>query len=159
MEAVGDILPRALHKHVLRGKQPAIDVLGPLWPRVVGKLIGANSKPVHFEDGVLTVAACSTTWASQLRGMADAIRAQVNGSLGAPVVKGIRFQADLRNYLKEPSADGSSAAAATPETLPEFSREDAPWKTSGVRLAPEIAEVMERSFKKYFSRNGRGPVA
>lgn len=162
MEAIGDILPRALRRHVLRGQQPAIGVLGPLWPRVVGKLIGANSKPVYFEDGVLTVAARSATWASQLRGMADAICSQVNSSLGAPIVKRIRFQAALRNQFSETPAEEAPLALRAPALAASqisASSEGCPWRNGGVHLAPNIAEVMERSFRKYFSRNIKGPVA
>ena len=38
-----------------------------LWPDVVGAEIAAHCRPVKLEDGVLTIEAESTAWATQLR--------------------------------------------------------------------------------------------
>lgn len=159
MEEIGNILPKAIQKHVLRGRPPLAAMLAPLWPRVVGKFIGIFSRPVAFEDGVLTIAAASPAWAAQLRGMADPMVAQVNGALGAPVVKKLRFKLEGRNHKE--SLAVAMPAAARPDAPAEPRPEPPafPWSERGVHLAPEVAEVVERSFAKYFSRPSKGPAA
>lgn len=163
MEEIGSILPKAIQKHVPRGKQPVAVMLAPLWPRVVGKFIANFSRPVAFEDGVLTVAASSPAWVTQLRGMADPVRAQVNDSLGAPVVKKLRFRLESRNggHRKEDYPITRSPKASRPDA-PLGSRPGPaafPWTERGVHLAPGVAEVVEKSFIKYFSRSTKGPSA
>lgn len=163
MEEIGNILPKAIQKHVLRGRQPLAAMLAPLWPRVVGKFIGNFSTPAAFEDGVLTIAASSPSWVSQLRGMEDPIRAQVNSSLGAPVVKKLHFRLDGSNRrdANQNSAAALPAEADNLETVvkPLAHPSTFPWAERGVHLSPEVAEVLERSFTKYFSRPVKGPVA
>ena len=43
------------------------------WPQVVGADVAEHSEPVTFDEGVLTVRASSTAWATQLRLMASSI--------------------------------------------------------------------------------------
>lgn len=163
MEEIGSILPKAIQKHVPRGKQPVAAMLAPLWARVVGKFIANFSRPVTFEDGVLTVAASSPAWVTQLQGMADPIRAQVNDSLGAPVVKKLRFRLESRNggHRKEDDPVARSPKASRPDALLASRPDPAafPWTERGVHLAPGVAEVVEKSFIKYFSRSTKGPSA
>ncbi|HEV2498532.1 MAG TPA: DUF721 domain-containing protein [Terriglobia bacterium] len=169
MEEIGNILPKAFQKHVLRGRRPVIEIMAPLWSRMVGKLISNHSRPVAFEDGVLTIAASSLTWMTQLEGMADPIRAQVNDSLGAVMVKKLRFRPErpagpTEFGSKEKREKSLFSGAETSNSIPSRAPRPNPvpdflWGDHGVNLAPELAEVVERSFIKYFSRNTKGSDA
>ncbi|GAB3624211.1 DNA replication protein DciA [Mariniluteicoccus endophyticus] len=52
------------------------------WPRLVGPVNADHSHPEAFDDGVLTVRAESTTWATQLRLFAPQLVALLNSELG-----------------------------------------------------------------------------
>lgn len=52
------------------------------WPRLVGPVNADHSIPESFRDGVLTVRATSTTWATQLRLFAPQLVATLNRELG-----------------------------------------------------------------------------
>ena len=68
-----------------------VEILAPLWPRVAGKAIAANSRPVAFAAGTLTVAAAGP-WAAQLDFMSEEIRAAINAYLGREVVKKVKLR-------------------------------------------------------------------
>lgn len=158
MEELGSIIPKAFHKHVLRGKQHVLEILTPLWPRVVGKFISQSSRPVAFDNGMLTLAVSSPVWATQLQAMADPIRAQINSSLGSPVVKKLRIRREAAQ-TRTPVllAPMTEAHPSTPASAPEFGALPGKllWADDGIKLPPELAEVVERSFVKYFSRSGK----
>ena len=157
MEALGSLLPKALHKHVTRGNQPVVQILVPLWPRIVGKYIARFSQPTAFDSGTLRVAVSSPTWAAELRRLSDEIRAQINGALGAPVVKRLRVSERRLHH-------GEIGSLVSPERVPgrAGAQESDPslrvdlakllWSDGGVKLPRELAEIVERSFVKYFSR-------
>lgn len=67
-----------------RGWQVPAAVVGVLdrWPQIVGEAIAARTQPESFLDGVLTVRASSTAWASQLRLVAADIVRSLNVELG-----------------------------------------------------------------------------
>lgn len=52
------------------------------WPTLVGPVNAAHCQPEHFGDGVLTVRAESSTWASSLRSIAPQLVAVLNEALG-----------------------------------------------------------------------------
>jgi predicted nucleic acid-binding Zn ribbon protein len=52
------------------------------WPEIVGAEVAAKTKPESFADGILTVRAVSTAWATQLRLMAPQIVHRLNVELG-----------------------------------------------------------------------------
>ncbi len=52
------------------------------WPALVGDLNAAHSTPESFRDGVLTVRAESTAWATSLRQIAPQLLARLNDQLG-----------------------------------------------------------------------------
>ncbi|MGH9326491.1 MAG: DUF721 domain-containing protein [Terriglobia bacterium] len=151
MEEIARILPKVLQKAPLRRRQPVLEILVPLWPRVVGKLIARFSRPASYHQGVLTVAASSPPWATQIREMREEIRAKVNGFLGAPVVKKLRVRYALPLQL-EAEIPAPEAQAAMPPENPSLRL---PWTEDENRLEPEIARIVERSFRKYFSRAGK----
>jgi predicted nucleic acid-binding Zn ribbon protein len=56
------------------------------WEKVVGPNIAAHCKPIKLEDGVLTVEAESTAWATQLRGLAARLLTQIAREVGKNVI-------------------------------------------------------------------------
>ncbi|MEH0846275.1 DciA family protein, partial [Micromonospora sp. CPCC 205711] len=68
-------------------QQPAAEatVFG-AWEKVVGAEIAQHSRPVKLEDGVLTVEARSTAWATQLRLLAGSLLKRIAGEVGHNVV-------------------------------------------------------------------------
>ncbi len=56
------------------------------WREVVGDQIADHAEPLGFEDGVLTVRATSTAWATQLTLMSGQIRHRINEEFGRDIV-------------------------------------------------------------------------
>ncbi|MGI5222225.1 DUF721 family protein [Nocardia sp. CA-290969] len=61
------------------------------WSRVVGEDIAAHAKPVKLENGVLSVAAESTAWATQLRLLQAQLLAKITAAVGPGVVRSLRI--------------------------------------------------------------------
>ena len=62
------------------------------WPAIVGTEVAAHSAPVTFSDGVLTVRAESTAWATQLRLMSSSILGRLETEVGKDAVTELRVQ-------------------------------------------------------------------
>jgi len=73
-----------------------LEIVAPLWTRIAGKEIAAQSEPTAFEEGTLTVSTECPTWGLQLGRMAEELRAQINCFLGCPVVKKVRVRCQGR---------------------------------------------------------------
>jgi predicted nucleic acid-binding Zn ribbon protein len=56
------------------------------WPTIVGAEVAGHSAPVTFAEGVLTVRADSTAWATQLRLLASSILGRLEAEVGDGVV-------------------------------------------------------------------------
>lgn len=165
MDELCKLLPRFLSKHVRGDQAPVLQVLTPLWPRVAGKAVSAQSRPVAFGNGTLTLAASSAPWATELRGLHDEIRTTINRTLGRPLVKRIRVK-----LAPMPSSDAGGEVASAFGTgnegspvrlavrmaaMPgEASTLIASQKEFGLQtgLDPEVRETFVRSFAKYFGR-------
>lgn len=147
MEEIGKILPAVFKVQVRRSDPALLEILVPLWPRVVGKGIAQQARPVTFAAGTLTLATTCPTWAAQLRHLAEEIRAQINNYLGSPIVKKLRVEHLPQMESAEQPAPQKSGL--DPETL----RLPAPELTA--KLDPEIAGILGRSFAKYFARHRR----
>ena len=87
MEEIGKILPLVFKRQVRSNDARVIQILAPLWPRVAGKPMAQHSKPVTFDNGILTLESDCSTWSAQLRAIAEEIRAGINDYLGQPVVR------------------------------------------------------------------------
>jgi predicted nucleic acid-binding Zn ribbon protein len=61
------------------------------WPRVVGANIAEHATPTTLRDGVLTVAAESTAWATQLRIIQSQVLAKIAAEVGDGVVHSLRI--------------------------------------------------------------------
>jgi predicted nucleic acid-binding Zn ribbon protein len=60
------------------------------WPVLVGPTNAAHSQPESYQDGVLTVRAESTVWATSLRTMAPQLVAILNDKLGDGTVRRVQ---------------------------------------------------------------------
>ena len=145
MEEIGKILPHMLKAHVRRADPALVEILTPLWPRVVGKGIAQQTRPVAFASGTLTLATACPTWAAQLRQMAEEIRVQINSFLGTPVVKKLRVQ-------HVPALSTGEATRAPRRSAPDLDIPSLPGSAIAAKLDPEIAGIVQRSFAKYFTR-------
>lgn len=61
------------------------------WRAVVGDQIAAHAAPTALHDGVLTVSAESTAWATQLRMVQSQILAKIAAAVGDGVVKSLKI--------------------------------------------------------------------
>lgn len=62
------------------------------WPAIVGADVAEHCAPVTFSDGVLTVRADSTAWATQLRLMSSSILGRLATEVGKETVSELRVQ-------------------------------------------------------------------
>jgi len=62
------------------------------WPAIVGTDVAEHCTPVTFSDGVLTVRADSTAWATQLRLMSSSILGRLETEVGKDTVVELRVQ-------------------------------------------------------------------
>jgi len=146
VEQVGKILPVVFRKRAYLGEPKLLDVLRPLWGRVVGKPIAQHARPVAFEAGTLTLVSGCPSWTAQLRLMAEEIRAQINSFLGAPVVKRLRVQHSPDFSVQPPASQlAKQAIADDAESRPS----DFDFRS---QLDPETMRIVQRSFAKYFAR-------
>lgn len=60
------------------------------WSAIVGAELAEHTRPEHFEDGELTVAADSTTWATQLRLLSSTLVRRLNEELGHGTVRRVK---------------------------------------------------------------------
>jgi predicted nucleic acid-binding Zn ribbon protein len=61
------------------------------WPGVVGEQIAAHAIPTSLNDGVLTVSAESTAWATQLRMVQAQLLAKIAAAVGDGVVNALKI--------------------------------------------------------------------
>ncbi len=153
MEEVGKIFPGIFKKHVQCRQPRVVEILAPLWPRVAGKAMARQSRPVAFGAGTLTLATACPSWAAQLRQMAEEIRAEINSFLGGPVVKKlrVRYAPELEIWNSKFESQKSKVGAGDWEPNYDF-RLSIFDSQNG--LDPEITRIVEQSFTKYFSRGG-----
>ena len=59
------------------------------WDEVVGPELAQHCEPVRLAGGVLTVAASSPQWATQLRYLTGQLQLNVNAAMGEPVVSSV----------------------------------------------------------------------
>jgi len=60
------------------------------WREVIGDRIADHCEPVSFDDGVLTLRASSTAWATQLTLMSGQVRHRINEEFGREVVRELK---------------------------------------------------------------------
>ena len=92
MEEIGKSLPTIFKRHLRGGDERMVEILRALWPRVAGKGIAENSRPIAFVAGTLTLETNCASWAVQLRRISEEVRSGVNQFLGFNVVKVIQVR-------------------------------------------------------------------
>lgn len=81
----GAVLERIMKQRGWEKPKAEATVFG-AWEKVVGEDIARHSRPVKLDDGVLTVEAESTAWATQLRMLAAGLIRNIAGEVGHNVV-------------------------------------------------------------------------
>jgi predicted nucleic acid-binding Zn ribbon protein len=81
----GDVLQRLMKARGWEKPKAEATVFG-AWEKVVGEEIARHSKPIKLDDGVLTVEAESTAWATQLRMLAASMLRNIASQVGHNVV-------------------------------------------------------------------------
>ncbi len=66
-----------------------VEVVFERWDEVVGAELAQHCRPVRLAGGVLTVAASSPQWATQLRYLTHQLQLNVNAAMGEPVVTSV----------------------------------------------------------------------
>ncbi len=61
------------------------------WPSIVGPGVAGHSQPVGFQDGILTVRAESTAWATQLRYMASQLIQRIEAEIGPGTITELKI--------------------------------------------------------------------
>lgn len=61
------------------------------WPAVVGDQIAAHAAPTSLREGVLTISAESTAWATQLRMVQSQVLAKIAAAVGDGVVTSLKI--------------------------------------------------------------------
>lgn len=90
-QSVTSVLSRMVAE---RGWETSVNVGSVLgrWPQIVGAQVAQHCVPAEFDDGVLTLAADSSAWATQLKLMEQKIRERLDAELGAGTVESIHVQ-------------------------------------------------------------------
>ena len=81
----GAMLERLMRQRGWQKPKAEATVFG-AWEKVVGEDIAKHSRPIKLDDGVLTVEAESTAWATQLRMLAGTLLKNIAGEVGHNVV-------------------------------------------------------------------------
>lgn len=81
----GAVLQRLMKQRGWEKPKAEATVFG-AWEKVVGEDIAKHSRPVKLDDGVLTVEAESTAWATQLRMLAASLLRSIAAEVGHNVV-------------------------------------------------------------------------
>ncbi len=147
MDEVGKILPTVFKTHVYRGDPTVVEILAPLWPRVVGKAMARQSRPAAFSRGTLTLATESESWCLQLERMGEEIRAEINAFLGSSVVKRLRIRQVIA--LDSAKAAAISADLARPEKGSRERSDRAASPKSG------LARLADHAFQKRLAHSFR----
>jgi hypothetical protein len=141
VDEIGKLLPSLFRKQIGRAEPHLLEILLPLWPRIVGKTMAQHSQPAFFASGVLTLNADCATWGTQLRRMTEAIRIEIN-------VKKLRIKTVTQSGLFSPPQPSCGTTPPVPALVE---------KAMDTASIPdgEIASTLAGSYAKYFSRPRR----
>ncbi|MGB8540145.1 MAG: DUF721 domain-containing protein [Candidatus Acidiferrales bacterium] len=89
MERAGKFLGGTLRR--LEQPEAALAWLASAWPRVVGKILAAHTKPVRCEAGRLEIVADGKAWQKQLESMKKEFCERVNQAWGGNLVRDVKF--------------------------------------------------------------------
>lgn len=86
---IGDQLDRLVDSRGWQVDVAAGSVMG-RWEEIVGRQVAEHCQPVSFEDGVLSVRADSTAWATQIRLLSSSLLGSITAAVGPDVVHELR---------------------------------------------------------------------
>ena len=86
---IGDQLERLVGDRGWQVDVAAGSVMG-RWTEIVGPQVAEHCEPVTFEDGVLSVRADSTAWATQIRLLSSSLLGRISDAVGPDVVHDLR---------------------------------------------------------------------
>jgi hypothetical protein len=92
MEEISKIFPLLFKEQVRRNNPRLVEILSPLWPLVAGKPMARHSRPVAFDDGLLTLESDCMAWSTEMRSMSNDIMARINRYLGATAVRRLKVR-------------------------------------------------------------------
>lgn len=73
------------------------------WREVIGDQIADHCEPVTFDEGILTLRASSSAWATQMQLMSGQVRHRLNEEFGREVVRELRFIGPSdKNWVRGP---------------------------------------------------------
>ena len=87
---IGDQVDRLLSERGWSADVSAGGVIG-RWAEIVGAEVAANAEPTSFQDGLLTVRAASSAWATQLRMLSSGLLARLDDEVGQGVVRELKI--------------------------------------------------------------------
>jgi len=115
------------------------------WAEVVGPQIAASSRAERVKEGTLFVSCKSSVWANELSLHKDRIVKGLNKSVGAEVVKDIRFSARGFRSPAEPKEGGSREPKRLEAVELTQQEIDATQRISGACRSPELAEMIRKA--------------
>ncbi len=86
---IGDQVDRLVDNRGWQVDVAAGSVMG-RWDEIVGREVAEHCQPVSFEDGVLSVRADSTAWATQIRLLSSSLLGRIADAAGPDVVHELR---------------------------------------------------------------------
>jgi predicted nucleic acid-binding Zn ribbon protein len=90
-QSLGSAIDRLVDEQGWGERSAVAGVVGD-WAGVVGEVMADHVRVVGFDDGVLTLAADSTTWATQVRLLLPQVHTAVDARVGSGVVRRIVVQ-------------------------------------------------------------------
>lgn len=91
MRRIGEALPQALRGLGISRRTREAQALW-LWPQVLGSDLAKEAEALKLTGGTLWVSASSTALAHQLHLERGRLMERLNGMIGSPVVREIRFR-------------------------------------------------------------------
>ncbi|MGB8525167.1 MAG: DUF721 domain-containing protein [Candidatus Acidiferrales bacterium] len=89
MDRAGKLLGGVLRR--LDRPEAALAWLTGAWPKVVGKILAAHTKPISCEAGRLEIVADGKAWQKQLESMKKEFCERVNQAWGGNLVREVKF--------------------------------------------------------------------
>ena len=145
MEEIGKILPKVLKPQFSRLEPPVVEVLGPLWNQVAGKVLAKQCRPTAFSAGTLTLSATDPDWAGPLSQMAEEICTHVNNFLGGRVVRHVRIACVGKSTRGD-------RAPSLPDSLSVAEPDPGNWPLRSRRVTPAMPEAIGRTRVKFVAR-------
>jgi hypothetical protein len=87
---IGRIVEALMAEEVFSRGMPVAELMA-AWPAIVGPRIAAESAPISFEDGVLTLGVTTGPWGAQVRFLHEEIRRKADLALGGDKVRSVRI--------------------------------------------------------------------